>query len=92
MATRIVLTPNSEHCIETIAKRDFSKSVDAYMQSGIENRELEEKIKLLKWFLETMNFRELRKESEVYLLAGKSVRFVLYSDGGRLYYEMQVDN
>ena len=88
---RIELTPTLAHCIETTARQGFLKSKDEYMRSGGEDKELEERIELLRAFLETMDFRELRRQSEEYLTEGKPVRFILYLEEGKPKYEMKVE-
>ena len=88
---RIELTPTLTHCIETTARQEFLKSEDEYMRSGGEDKELEEKIELLRAFLESMDFRELRKQSEEHLTEGKNVRFILYQEEGKPKYELKVD-
>jgi hypothetical protein len=88
---RIELTPTLTHCIETTARQEFSKATSDYMQRGEEDKELEEKIELLRMFLESTDFRELRRESEQYLTEGVTVRFILYMDDGKPRYEMKVD-
>jgi hypothetical protein len=86
----IELTPTLAHCIETTARQEFSKTTNEYMQRGGENEELEEKIELLRAFLELTDFRELRKGSEKHLIEGKTVRFILYLEDGKPRYEMKV--
>ena len=90
MKAHIELIPKLEHCIETAARQEFSKSKDEYLQGGVEDKELEARIELLRMFLDTVDFRELRRESEKLLLAGKTVRFVLYLEDEKLRYEMKV--
>ena len=89
---RIELTPNLTHCIETTARQEFSKATSDYMQRGEEDKELEERIELLRMFLESTDFRELRRESEKYMIEGKAVRFILYLEEGKPRYEMKVDS
>ena len=91
MRARIELVPELDHCIETAARREFSKSRDEYLQSGVENKELEGKIELLRMFLDTADFREMRRESEKYLTQGKAVRFILNMEEGKLKYEIKVE-
>ncbi len=71
---KIELLPTLDLCIEGTARREYLKSVDEYMQQAKKSRKLEEKIELLRVFLETMDFRKLRAESEKYLIEGKNVR------------------
>ena len=89
---RIELTPTLTHCIETKARQEFLQSEDEYMRRGGEDKELEEKIELLRMFLESTDFRELRRESEKYLTEGGTVRLILYMDDGKPRYEMKVDS
>jgi len=55
-----------------------------------EERELRERLEILRLFLETTDFRELRKEYERHLLKGRRVKFILHLVKGRPRYEMKV--
>ena len=88
---RIELAPTLTHCIETTARQEFLKSKDEYIRSGGEDKELEERIELLRAFLEAMDFRELRRQSEQYLTEGRNVRFIIYQEEGKPKYEMKVE-
>lgn len=89
MGTRIELTPTLDLCIEGTARKEYLKSTDEYIQRGKKDRKLEEKIELLRMFLETMDFRKLRAESEKHLIEGKKVEFILTSEKGKPKYEMK---
>ena len=91
MATRIELTPTLELCIEGTARQEYKKSADEYMRKGKKDRKLEEKIELLRMFLEKTDFRKLRAESEKHLVEGKRVRFILTSERGKPKYEMKYE-
>jgi len=86
----IELFPSLSHCIETTARKEFWNSVNQNMESGREDKELEEKIELLKAFLESMDFKKLRSQSEGYLVEGKQVKFVISWKEGKPSYEMVV--
>jgi hypothetical protein len=86
----IELSPSLSHCIETTAKEEFWNSVNQYMENGREDKNLEEKIELLKAFLESMDFKKLRSQSERYLVEGKKVKFVICWKEGKPSYEMVV--
>jgi hypothetical protein len=73
----IELFPSLDHCIESAAREEFWKLVDEYTESGGRQRELEERIELLKTFLESMDFKKLRSQSEKYLTEGHKVKFVI---------------
>jgi hypothetical protein len=86
----IELSPTLSHCIETVAKEEFWQLVNQYMESKQEDKRLEQKIELLRVFLESMDFKELRRKSESYLIAGKAVKFIIYLKEGKPHYEMIV--
>src|SRR4030042_516337 len=86
---RIELIPTLDHCIESAARQEFRKSADECMQKGEGDKNLEQKIELLRLFLETADFRKLRAESERHLSEGKIVRFILTLDKGKPRYEMK---
>jgi hypothetical protein len=87
---QIELAPTLTHCIETTAKEEYWKSVNEYLRIGEENEELAGKIELLRLFLESADFRELRRQSEPHLIDGKVVSFILYLEEGKPKYEMRV--
>jgi hypothetical protein len=86
----IELFPSLSHCIETTAKEEFWNSVNQYMERGQEDRKLEERIELLKAFLESTDFKQLRSQSERYLVEGRHVKFVISWKEGKPSYEMVV--
>jgi hypothetical protein len=89
---KIELNPTLDLCIEGTARREYLKSADEYIQRGIKDRKLEEKIELLRMFLETMDFRKLRAESEKHLTTeGKKVRFILTLEKVKPKYEMKCE-
>ncbi len=87
----VELVPSLSSCVETVAKKEYWEGVKGYLQLGERDDKLEQRLELLKAFLETANFRELRHESEKYLLEGKSVKFILYFEEGKLIYKLQVE-
>lgn len=58
------------------------------MKSGREDKELEERIELLKAFLESADFKKLRSHSEQYLAEGAKVKFVISWQHNKPSYEM----
>jgi len=60
------------------------------MESGREDKKLEERIELLKAFLESVDFKKLRSQSKRYLLEGKRVKFIIRWKEGKPSYEMVV--
>ena len=87
---KIELIPDLSHCIETVAKREYREVTAKLLAVPKENNELGQKIELLGTFLETMDFRKLRQESEEYLVEGRTVKFIFYLENGAPKYEMIV--
>jgi hypothetical protein len=86
----IELFPSLSHCIETTAKEEFRNLVNQYMEVGRKDKKLEDKIELLKAFLESADFKKLRSQSERYLLEGKRVKFIICWKADKITYEMVV--
>ena len=87
---QVQLVPTLSSCIETTAKREYRQTVNEYMQGGALDEEVAERIEVLKTFLESADFRELRKESERYLLEDKKIKFLLSLAEGKLECELEV--
>jgi len=85
---QIELAPDLSHCIETVAKRELDNLVSSYLQAGKGESEFGEKVELLRSFLESADFRKLRKQSEEYLLKGQKIKFILYRERGKAKYKM----
>ena len=86
----IELVPTLSHCVESAARDQYDKSLREYLRTGEGSQELEERIELLKAFLESTDFSELRRESEKHLMHDRNVKFIVYVEGGRPQYEMNV--
>ena len=86
---KIELVPDLDHCIETVAKREHAAVLKQILAPGQRNKELEEKLEILRLFLETADFKQLRSESERQLTEGR-VKFVVYLDNGVLKHEMHI--
>ena len=90
---KIELVPDLEHCIETLARKEYSEIVSQLLLSGKDKRKISEntqKAELLRNFLETADFKRLRAESERHLVEGRCVKFVVYPEGVVPKYEMRV--
>ncbi len=90
MLARLELVPTLDLCIETTAKREFARVSGEYLERGGRDRELEERAELLRMFLESADFRELRRQSEKHLAEDRKVAFVLHREEGELKWEMEV--
>ena len=87
---RVELIPDLTHCIETAARREHAAVSKRLLTPGSGNKELEEKLEILRLFLESADFKQLRAESEKQLIEGRMVRFVVYLENGAPQYEMIV--
>jgi hypothetical protein len=85
---QIELVPDLSHCIETVARREYENLARSHLQAGKGDSEFGEKIELLRSFLESADFRELRKQSEGSLLKGQKIKFILYLKCGKAKYKM----
>jgi hypothetical protein len=85
---KLELIPDLSHCIETVARKEYENLARSYLQSGKGGSELEEKIELLRSFLESADFRKLRQQSEEYLLKGQKIKFILYTERGKAKHKM----
>jgi hypothetical protein len=86
---RVKLHPDLSHCIETTARDEYERGLRRLL-AGEGGERLAERTELLRLFLETADFSDLRRQSERHLLEGKEVAFVVYMDKGALRYELQV--
>ena len=87
---KIELIPELDHCIEMVARREHTAILKQLLTSGQRNEELEEKLEILRLFLETADFKQLRLKSERQLAKGKRAQFVVYLEEGIPKYEMHV--
>ena len=86
----IELVPDLTYCIETVAKREHADVLKQLLAPGQANSELQEKLEILRLFLETADFKQLRSESEKQLIEGRTVRFVVHLENGVPEYEMHI--
>lgn len=87
---QIELIPDLSHCIETIAKREYRETLRKLLASEEGNKELQERVEVLRAFLETMDFKKLRRESEKHLMRGREVKFIVYLQERKAKYELQL--
>jgi len=83
------LEPELEACVETQVKREYNQTLSALLEKG-EEEKLTEKLEILRLFLESADFSQLRSESEKHLIAGRKVKFILYLVNGKPQYEMGI--
>ncbi len=63
MASRIVIHIGG-HCVETGAKRELKRLMDAYFDGAGDPSDIEESIELVREFLESADFSALRSSDE----------------------------
>jgi len=87
---QVELYPDLTHCIETQAKREYGNAMKKLLTAEGSSEALEERLELLRLFLEEADFKNLRRESEKHLMEGRRVRFNIHLDNGRPQWQMQV--
>jgi len=85
---KIELVPDLTHCIETVTKREYEETLRCLLATREGDQELKKRLELLSIFLETVDFRKLRQESEKHLVEGRKVKFVFRLEGRTPKYEM----
>lgn len=90
MMIEIILRPNLSSCIETVAKREYEGVLNLLLSIQQEDQQLLDKLELLRVFLETADFRELRSRTEDLLAAGKLVECALKSIEADPKYEIEI--
>jgi hypothetical protein len=85
----IVLEPDLSRCIETTAREEFQRGVQA-LAAGEEDEALAERTESLRLFLESADFMELRRISEPLLAEGRRVTFFVLSEGDAVRWHMDV--
>lgn len=78
---RAKLVADSEHCLETVARREYQELTRAYLRGELEGSEAEDRIELLREFLETADFAGLRQACEGRIREGRSTAFLLFREG-----------
>jgi len=86
---KIELIPTLSHCIETVAKAEYERSMRQLLAGVNDSQQLSERVEVLARFLRTADFKKLRAESEKYLLKGNIVKFLVYQEDGAVKYRME---
>jgi hypothetical protein len=85
---RIKLVPDTTYCIETVARMEHEKLMRTLLRSGAGDADVSRKMELLRTFLETADFKALRKQSDEYLQTGKRIAFIIRREGNSFSYEI----
>ena len=85
----IEIEPELSACLETKAKREYQKILSKLLTKA-EDKKLQERLETLRLFLESTDFRKLRKEYEGHLIEGRQVKFTLHLVKEKPKYEMKI--
>jgi hypothetical protein len=87
----IKLEPSLTHCVETVAKREYERVLSLLIKGEREDKQLEEKLELLRRFLESADFSRLRSRCDALLFDGKQIEFRLNSTTKTPGYEIEIN-
>lgn len=88
---QIELIPDLFNCIEKVTKSEYEATLRQLLMGRGRSEELQERLELLRIFLETVDLKRLRQESEKLLLEGRTVKFVFYLENESPKYDMRVN-
>ena len=87
----IELKPNLSHCIETVSKKEYERTLNLLLKGGSVDENLGERLEILRLFLESADFGHLRSQYEGYLADGKEVTFLIYPEEEKVSYKLLVE-
>ena len=90
-SAEVVLAPDSDRCIETVARNEYRRCVDEFFRSDRSNPEFEARLETLQRFLEQADFPSLRRGSEPFITAGRPVRFLIGLHGERVRWRIKTE-
>jgi hypothetical protein len=85
---QIELIPDLSHCIETVARKEYENLVRSYLQTGKFDDDFEDKVEILRTFLQSTDFSKLRQQSDEYLVKGQKIKFILYRERGKIKHKL----
>lgn len=85
---KLTLVPTLEACIETQAKQFYNEILRELLKDP-DNVLLQQKLEIVKLFLETADFSGLRSESEKHLVENKKIVFTVWEENGKILWEMK---
>ncbi len=90
MMMEIKLEPSLSHCIETMAKKEYERVLGQLLKLMEEDSRLAGELELLRIFLESADFGQLRSRCDDFLTAGKRVEVRLRSPDSAPGYEIEI--
>ena len=76
-------------CLKCLAEQQLSGCLRQLLVEQEEDRELQRRYSALLTFLKSPKSKKLRDTTEKYLAEGKNVKVKIYSQAGKMKYEMQ---
>jgi hypothetical protein len=86
----LTLEPDTAHCVETIAKKEYERVLSLLMKSNQADSQLDDRLELLRFFLESADFGNLRSRCDEFLIAGRRVVVRLKSISEIPAYEIEI--
>jgi hypothetical protein len=90
-SAEVALVPDADHCIESVARNEYRRGIDACLRLEGLSPELEARMEILQRFLEQADFHRLRRESEPFIRAGRRVRFLIGLDGEQARWRIEAE-
>jgi hypothetical protein len=87
----IKLEPSLSSCIETVAKKEYERTLRLLLKADQEDEQLAEELELLRLFLESADLGQLRSRCDDFLLADRQVECRLTSITGAPGYEIEIN-
>ncbi len=84
----IEINPTLSSCIETLSKKEYEKTLNLLLKKGADDEELGERLEVLRLFLESTDFAQLRSQYEEYLMEGRKVTFLIYPEEEKVSYKI----
>ena len=78
-------------CIKCLAEQELNVWLKELLRAEVMDQELKEKYEALVSFLRSPESKSLRDESEKYLAEGKEVKVKIYSEKGKIKYELKLN-
>jgi len=78
-------------CIKCLAEQELGNCLMELLKGKGRNKNLEQRFEALVSFLRSPESKSLRDESEKYLAEGKEVKVKIYSEKGKVKYEIKLN-
>ncbi len=78
-------------CMKCLAEQELRDCLMELLKGKGKNKKPEQRFEVLVSFLRSPESKSLRDESEKYLTEGKKVKVKIYSENGKVKYEIKLD-